>query len=313
MKQKEQVSLPPADPDAHPEVRQRLERYRKRYPNRDIGSYLERIRKEAQLEQVRRHLIEQVKAGAGKAGAACLAYAISSLQQGRYAEEYLKGNTYPFEKMLYYLEQGCRLTLYQADFRAVDLPENSVDWIITDPPYPHRYIGLYRDLALFAQRVLRPGGGLLAMAGQSYLPEVFNLMSVEGLQYNWTLCYLTPGGQAPQLWQRKVNTFWKPVLWFSKGKNQRWVGDVVKSGVNDNDKTYHFWGQSVSGMSDLVQKVSFMGETVLDPFMGGGATGAACLLHRRHFIGIEIEKDICDTAKERLMQLHRQLEGGMGE
>ncbi len=293
--------------EERPDLLQRIERYRKRYPDRNVEAYIEKVKQDARLEQAKQHLKAQAKEHAPATRASCWAYAESSLQQGRYAEEYLKGNTYPFERMLHYLKTGSRLTLHHSDFRAVSLPENSVDWIITDPPYPQKFLPLYRDLALFALRVLRPGGGLLAMVGQSYLPEIFQLMSVEGLKYNWTLCYLTPGGQSPQLWQRKVNTFWKPILWFTKGENKRWIGDVVKSDVNDNDKTYHFWGQSVSGMTDLLQKVSYMGETILDPFMGGGATGAACLLHRRHFIGIEIEQDVFATAQKRLMQLQQTL------
>ncbi len=293
--------------EEHPDLLQRIERYRKRYPDRDVEAYIGKVKQDARLEQAKQHLKAKAKEYAPATRASCWAYAESSLQQGRYAEEYLKGNAYPFERMLYYLKNGSRLILHHSDFRAVSLPEGSVDWIITDPPYPQKFLPLYRDLALFALRVLRPGGGLLAMVGQSYLPEIFQLMSVEGLKYNWTLCYLTPGGQSPQLWQRKVNTFWKPILWFTKGENKRWIGDVVKSDVNDNDKTYHFWGQSVSGMTDLLQKVSYMGETILDPFMGGGATGAASLLHRRHFIGIEIEKDVFATAQERLMQLQQTL------
>ncbi len=29
------------------------------------------------------------------------------------------------------------------------------------------------------------------------------------MTYHWTVAYLTPGGQAVQLWDRKVNAFWK--------------------------------------------------------------------------------------------------------
>lgn len=293
--------------EGRPDLLQRIERYRKRYPHRDINLYIEKIKRDASIEQTREYLLAQLRNRSFKVSSSCLVYAENILKQSRYAEEYLKGNTYPFERVLQYLQEGLNLQLFCSDFREVEIAEASVDWIITDPPYPYKYLPLYRDLAIFAQRVLRPGGGLLTMVGQSYLPEIFRLMSVEGLKYNWTLCYLTPGGQSPQLWQRKVNTFWKPILWFTKGENKRWVGDVVKSEVNDNDKTYHFWGQSVSGMTDLLQKVSYMGETILDPFMGGGVTGAACLLHRRHFIGIEIDKNVFTTAKERLTQIQTRL------
>ncbi len=290
------------------DLRVRIERYRKRYPDRDWMAYAEKLRKAARLEQVKRHLAEHLSMCASNAHPSDLHYAVTTLQQSRCAEAYLKGDSYAFDKIAEFLASSERMVLYQCDFRKAPIAENTIDWIITDPPYPQSYLPLYRDLALFAQRVLRPGGGLLAMVGQSYLPEIFRLMSVEGLQYNWTLCYLTPGGQSPQLWQRKVNTFWKPVLWFTKGKNTRWIGDVVKSRVNDNDKTYHFWGQSVSGMSDLVQKISLMGETVLDPFMGGGTTGAACLLHRRRFVGIELDAETFNTAQRRLRQMAQDIE-----
>ena len=55
-----------------------------------------------------------------------------------------------------------------------------------------------------------------------------------------------------QVFPRKVNTFWKPLLWFTKGDYTReWIGDVCKSQTNDNDKRFHQWGQSLSGMADV--------------------------------------------------------------
>jgi DNA modification methylase len=38
----------------------------------------------------------------------------------------------------------------------------------------------------------------------------------------------------------------------------------------------------------------------LDPFMGSGSTGVACLKTGRRFIGIEIDSSYCNIAKERL-------------
>jgi len=177
-----------------------------------------------------------------------------------------------------------------------------VDIIITDPPYPREYLPLYGDLATFAADVLRPGGMLLAMAGQSYLPEVIAQMCIP-LTYHWTIAYLTPGGQSPQVWPRKVNTFWKPVLVFVKGQyTGDWFGDVCKSAVNDNDKRYHGWGQSESGMGDIIERFTQPGWTVLDPFCGGGTTGMAALALGRRFIGGEIDKSIVEIAAGRLSQ-----------
>ncbi|MBM4020190.1 MAG: hypothetical protein FJ288_18035, partial [Planctomycetes bacterium] len=153
----------------------------------------------------------------------------------------------------------------------------SVDWIITDPPYPKEYLDLYGHLAALAVHALKPGGSLVAMVGQSYLPEILQRLSGV-LAYHWTLAYLTPGGQAPQLWGRRVNTFWKPLLWFTKGKYEGdWVGDVCQSRTNDNDKAHHHWGQSESGMADVLERLTLPGQVVLDPFMGAGTTGVVAV------------------------------------
>lgn len=180
------------------------------------------------------------------------------------------------------------------------LGAESIDAIITDPPYPREYLPLYGILAQEAARVLKPGGSLLAMAGQSYLPTVLKLMAVH-LRYHWTLAYLTPGGQSPQIWPRKVNAFWKPVLWFVKGDYVgTWKGDVIKSNVNDNDKRFHDWGQSESGMARLVEKFTEPGQIILDPFVGGGTVAVVCERLGRQFIGIDIEQEQIDITLGRL-------------
>lgn len=198
-----------------------------------------------------------------------------------------------------------RFELFCGDFAKIALtfePE-SIDVIITDPPYSREYIGLYSILAEQARRLLKPGGSLLTMTAQSYLPAVLSVMT-RRITYQWTLAYLTPGGQSPQIWQRKVNTFWKPVLWFVKGKyNGDWHGDVVKSDVNDNDKRFHKWGQSESGIARLVENFSMAGNLILDPFCGGGTTGAVSLALNRRFVGIDIEQECITKTRMRLLEV----------
>lgn len=200
--------------------------------------------------------------------------------------------------------------IHQGDFREVckQIANDSVDVIITDPPYPEEYLSLFEPLAQEAARILKPGGSMLVMCGQSYLPQIFVSMSPH-LNYHWTLSYLTPGGQSPQIWQRKINTFWKPVLWFVKGEYQGdWHGDVIKSDVNDNDKRFHNWGQSESGMRRLVENFSQPDEIILDPFCGGGTTGLVAIEVGRTFIGIDTDEESIRATKERIFGLLQEQE-----
>ena len=183
---------------------------------------------------------------------------------------------------------------------AKDIEPGSIDVIITDPPYPKEYLDVYEDLAIVAKRLLKPGGSLVVMVGQSYLPEVFAKM-IPHIRYHWTLSYLTPGGQSAQMWQRKVNTFWKPLLWFTNGDyDGDWIGDVTKSATNDNDKRFHNWGQSESGMADIINRFSKPGEIILDPFIGGGTTGVVAVKMCRKFVGIDKDEAAIETSKRRL-------------
>jgi site-specific DNA-methyltransferase (adenine-specific) len=177
-----------------------------------------------------------------------------------------------------------------------------IDCVISDPPYPKEFVHLYGELA---ESCAKAGITRVAvMAGQSYLPEIIAEMC-KHLEYRWMIAYITPGGQAVQQWQAKVNTFWKPILVF--GKSDDWIGDVATSKTNDNDKRFHGWGQSESGMSDLVSRLSKPGETVCDPFMGAGTTGVVSLALGRKFIGCDIDSDHCITSKARLEKTLNEL------
>ena len=50
----------------------------------------------------------------------------------------------------------------------------------------------------------------------------------------------------------------------------------------------------------MIGKFSDEGDVILDPFMGSGTTGIACLNTNRRFIGMELEEDYFNIAKERI-------------
>jgi len=49
------------------------------------------------------------------------------------------------------------------------------------------------------------------------------------------------------------------------------------------------------------------GDTILDPFMGSGTTGVACVQTGRNFIGIEIDPGYFEIAKKRIAQAQLQI------
>ena len=69
--------------------------------------------------------------------------------------------------------------------------------------------------------------------------------------------------------------------------------------VTKNNK-FHPTTKPLQLMIDLVNVHSFENDLVLDPFMGSGTTGVACKNLNRNFIGIELDKNYFDVAKERI-------------
>ena len=198
--------------------------------------------------------------------------------------------------------EGC--TLFQGDFweQAQEIPEGSVDAIITDPPYTKAFLPVFSKLAQVALHCLKPGGLLIFMPGNMFFPDVMDQLKVDGLRYWWTHAYLTPGPKS-RAWDRRVFTSWKPLLCYVKGTYQgEWIRDdvIISAG---SDKRFHKWGQSESGFTDIIERFTRPGQTILDPFLGGGTTGVVALRLGRRFIGIEINERTLAIARSRLAEV----------
>jgi DNA methylase len=178
--------------------------------------------------------------------------------------------------------------------------EKQFDYIISDPPYMEEFLYLYETLAeRAADDWLKPDGLLIVMCGQSYVNRIYQLMS-RHLDYYWTAAYLTQGQPTP-LRTRQVNSTWKPLLFFvPKGSKYKGkiFGDVFVS--DNNDKSFHEWGQSESGMLSIISGVCLPGQTIFDPFLGAGTTGVAALKHGCLFEGIDLESNNVELAKTRI-------------
>jgi len=60
----------------------------------------------------------------------------------------------------------------------------------------------------------------------------------------------------------------------------------------------------------LVRLVTREGDVVLDPFMGSGTTGVACVKEGRRFLGIEQNEDYIKIAQGRIRAARLERDGG---
>ena len=57
-------------------------------------------------------------------------------------------------------------------------------------------------------------------------------------------------------------------------------------------------------ISELVKRHSNPNDLILDPFMGSGTTGVACINTNRNFIGIELNEKYFNIAKKRIEEVN---------
>lgn len=80
-------------------------------------------------------------------------------------------------------------------------------------------------------------------------------------------------------------------------------------GINIKDKKQykHPTIKPLNIITNLIINSSNEGDTILDPFMGSGTTGVAAIANNRNFIGMEIEEKYYKTAKERIEEVQNSL------
>jgi hypothetical protein len=135
------------------------------------------------------------------------------------------------------------------------IADNSVDAIITDPPYPIEYINLWEDMFKIAERVLKPSAFLIAYGNHQNLDKIFQLNNP--LKYYWT--FKLDFTSKPIAMGRNLIATWKPVLVYQKlpfKKIETTIEDVVKETktFNYEERNLHDlnWGQSLGKFEYLI-------------------------------------------------------------
>ena len=212
------------------------------------------------------------------------------------------------------------------------LEKETIDCIITDPPYGIQFEGNDWDsnldfLEVFfeeSHRVLKPTGTLIMFTGWSSFVEV--LSKSEPFNLRNIICYDRIKGRGAK--KNFVSTR-EEILFFSKsdtytfhvlqstikkktggmgqknGKECRTLSNVW-SDISpivpwSKERVKHPTQKPLQLMERIVDVFTNEGDTVLDPFMGSGSTGVATINRNRNFIGCEKNTEYFDIAKERIV------------
>jgi DNA modification methylase len=180
------------------------------------------------------------------------------------------------------------------------LAAGSVDAVITDPPYGinntrmgGRGINGWRDFTMHEWDDKRPPkqafdlmlgfGGAAAIWGGNYFSDHLPPSS----------CWL--------FWDKGQRTFSLAdgEMCWTNHKGAIRVFDYPRSRMLQ-ENGLHPTQKPVALMKWVITKLTKPGDTIIDPFMGSGTTGVACMKTGRNFIGIELDADYFRIAEQRI-------------
>ena len=99
------------------------------------------------------------------------------------------------------------------------------------------------------------------------------------------------------------------IIWTNQDRTIRYVCHMWNGVLRDSEvgkEHYHPTQKPVALMEWLLQEYTQKGDIVLDPFMGSGTTGVACVRTGRKFIGIEIDPTYYAIAQRRIAEAQAQ-------
>jgi site-specific DNA-methyltransferase (adenine-specific) len=198
-------------------------------------------------------------------------------------------------------------TLYLGDAREVVMGLGVLDSVVSDPPYGmafrsnsriEKHAAIQNDedaeLLLFACAIPVMHSKYLFCRWDN-LQEVPKPKSlITWVKNNWSMGDL----QHEHGRQTEVALFYPgPEHDFPAGRPT----DVIHAPRTGNE--FHPTEKPVSLMAAFIQ---WTRGAVLDPFMGSGTTGVACVQLRREFIGVEVDQAHFSTACRRIEQAYKQ-------
>ncbi len=189
-------------------------------------------------------------------------------------------------------------------------PGNSIDLVFTDPPYLINYrprdgrtvAGDTNDAWLVpafaeAYRVLKPGGFCISFYGTSVADKYLTAWKSVGFRTAGHLVWVKSYAAGSAF----VQYHHEQAYLLAKGSPKRPrapISDVQNWYYTGN--RFHPTQKPVKALLPLVCAFSLPDEVILDPFCGSGSVPMAAKLSSRRYIGIELRRDYCSIARQRL-------------
>jgi DNA modification methylase len=212
-----------------------------------------------------------------------------------------------------------RVELHLGDCLEVmkSIPDKSVDAVITDPPYGINWdtnyqFDLHNSSAEYAKNMKRKEHKRIA-GDDSFDPTpLFKYKTVVLFGCNYFMDKLPKGSlfvwdkrtKEGKAFMSEAEVAWSSKLGAVKMFSHCWQGF---SRASENSQHFHPTQKPVAVMKWLIEKNTHEGDTILDPFMGSGTTGVACVQTGRNFIGIEIDEGYFKIAEKRIKDAQMQL------
>ena len=196
-----------------------------------------------------------------------------------------------------------------------DIPDKSIDMILTDIPYGevNRDSNGLRNLdkgkadifeipmnKLLDELYRVSSGQIIIFCGKEQFSDIYSFFAkkkgtVRPIVWNKT-------NPSPMNGQHIYLSGVEFAVWF-KPRGRKVFNAFCKNTVfnfPNGSKKYHPTGKNLKLFTELIEDNSNENELILDPFMGGGTTGVACINTNRNFIGIELDENYFEIAKKRI-------------
>lgn len=199
-----------------------------------------------------------------------------------------------------YIERGDCLELMK------ELPDKSVDLIITDPPYGKKADKGTNGFGSAKNRKYK-GGWDSKIPEKAVFDEMFRVSkNVIIFGGNYFTQHLPPSN-CWIFWDKKGDIAFKnpfadgELIYTTFTKVVKKIVFRQQGFITDSkDKRYHPTQKPSELVQMLIEQFSNEGDIILDPFLGSGTTAVAAVNTNRHYIGFELDEKYFDIACKRL-------------